>query len=186
MARALRGLLLLLLVGLAPGAPLAHAQGEGPLLVRKAVGPYDLAVAINPAVPEFGVARLTVTVLAASSGEAVADARVRYIVTQAPPREDQPGWAWAFGVPTAPGSYTAGLNLKEPGTWLLSLRVQSDLGEGVLELPLEVPEAARSGGGTLVWGLVVAILAGGFLWLWWTARRARGRHLERRLETPGP
>ena len=158
---------------LAIGFSPVFAQEEDLLVLREVDGPYDLAVAITPTVPLFGVVHLSVTVLDASTAEPVTDAQVKIVTHR--PGDGQPGWALAFNSPTSPETYRADVNLERSGLWHLAIQVRSDLGEGTLEMSLEVPKAQKIWIGTLIWAVVAAAIAWAFVLIWRSARRTSQR-----------
>ncbi len=122
-----------------PGATV-HANGFTVPLVEGDSGPYTYLVGIWPAEPVVGNLHMAISLTSEQgpvTGAAV-DVRAR-IGRNGPLSEPVP----APGYFLQPWSYELDMNLREPGQWTFEIKIDSSLGETVLEVPLEV--AGESG-----------------------------------------
>ena len=147
---------------------------ESPDEVRIESGPYDIrALLVNSNLPA-GFLQLSILVRNAATGEAVPDARVVLITRH--PKDGHEGWATALNSPVLPEQYDARLNLDSTGEWIISVDVESPLGQAGGEITtVEVPALQRYTSGSLVFFGVFAVLVGGIAYLWWSVRRDRRR-----------
>ena len=174
--------LLLLILADASSPAYVQAQGEEGVqeILLKVAGPYQITVAASSAKPAIGPLYLWITVTDVSTSVPVTDAQVRIVAQRS--GDVREGEAIALHSPIALGTYTADINLLEPGTWSLSFLVSKPpLDEVAVDTTLLVRESLRNlGVGTLAWVLVVAVLVLGATYVWWSTRR----RAKRRGETP--
>ena len=117
-----------------PGAAV-HANSFTVPLVEGDSGPYTHLVGIWPAEPVVGNLHMAIALTSEQgpvTGTAV-DVRAR-IGRNGPLSEPVP----APGYFLQPWSYELDMNLREPGQWTFEIKLDSSLGETVLEVPLEV------------------------------------------------
>ena len=167
---ALAGLALLLALASAHAlAQTAFAQESEREEVRHA-GDHDIRVIAANLNPGAGSARYSVIVTDPATGEAVSDAKVVLVASNA--QESDPGWAIATNSPADPAQYDVNLKLDSTGQWAISADVSSPLGADLVEVGvLEVPSVNRLTQGSWVYfGVFGAILAG-IAYVWWSARR---------------
>ncbi|MSQ40276.1 MAG: hypothetical protein EXR55_01145 [Dehalococcoidia bacterium] len=166
--------LALLAVALAGNATSAHAQalGRAEEILRQQVGAYSIAVAASSAKPYVGELYLWVSLADAATAQPVTDAQVSILAQRS---IDTPeGRALVVHSPSAPGTYVAGINLDQPGTWLLAFQITSPLGEATTTLDLEAREMPRNPWvGTIGFAIVVLVLVLGGLYVAWSAGRRR-------------
>ena len=174
--RAFAGGMALLLL-LVMGGPLAgpiQAQESGTKQVQVRAGPYDITVVAALSHLSLGQARFFITVLDATTGRPVTDARV--VVRPQHSLDDTQGWATALYVPDPPEHYEARVRLDAPGTWRVAVEVTSSLGREEIVAPtLEVPPMRSYTAGSLVFAGVFLLLLLGAGYLWWNVRRLQRR-----------
>ena len=175
--RALAGviaLLLLVVMGGLPAGPI-QAQENPTQQVQVRAGPYDITAVVALSNISLGQARFFITVLDATTGSPVTDARV--VVRPKHILDDTQGWATALFVPDPPEHYEARVRLDAPGTWRVTVEVTSSLGSEEIVAPtLEVPPMRSYTAGSLVFVGVFLLLLLGAGYLWWSVRRLqRGR-----------
>lgn len=163
-----------------------HANGFTVPLVEGDSGPYNYLVGIWPGEPVVGNLHMAIA-LTSEQGpvmDAAVDVRGR-IGREGPLSAPVP----APGYFLQSWSYELDMNLKEPGQWTFEIKIDSSLGETVLEVPLEVTgeagqQTAKSqegvigffGSGGPNWVLiaaaatVLALSSGGWIFM----RRQRG------------
>ena len=150
----------------------AAANGGAVEIFRAKEGRYEIIVGIQPERPVVGSVHISVTPLDASTSLVVTGA---VVVIVAHDERDKPVYqARAVNVPSAPQYYDANITFETPGAWTLMLSVRSQkLGEVTVLVPLTVRERPIPPGmaGTVVLLVVVAILVGGVLYVWRSARR---------------
>ena len=158
-------------------ARLASGQ-EAPEEVRINSGPYDIrALLVNSNLPA-GFLQLSVLVRNAATGEPVPDARVVLITRHS--KDGYEGWATALNSPVLPEQYDVRLNLDSTGEWVISVDIESPLGQAGGEITtVEVPALQRYTSGSLVFFGVFAVLVGGVAYVWWSVRRDRRRQAAR-------
>ena len=167
-----------LLLWLVLGAARVASGQESPDEVRIHSGPYDIrALLVNSNLP-VGFLQLSVLVRNAATGEPVPDARVVLITRHL--KDDYEGWATALNSPVLPEQYDVRLNLDSTGEWIISVDVDSPLGQAGGQITtVEVPALKRNTSGSLVFFGVFAVLVGGVAYLWWSVRRDRRRQAAR-------
>ena len=176
--RALAGVMALLplvvMAGLAAGP--VQAQESGTKQVQVRAGPYDITVVAALSNLSLGQVRFFITVLDATTGSPVTDARV--VVRPKHSLDDTRGWATALYVPDPPEHYEARVRLDTPGTWRVAVEVSSSLGSEEIVAPtLEVPPMRSYTAGSIVFVGVFLVLLLGAGYLWWSVRRLQRRHL---------
>jgi len=135
-------------------------------------GPYHITLSRSLSSLSLGHADFVVTVLDRASRQPVTGAQVALLFQG--PRSTEWARSLALSGPDAPGRYSARVNLDAPGIWQVALEVSSPLGTvGVDAPPVLVPAMRRFSSGSWVFVGVTLVLAGGALYLWWSARRAK-------------
>ena len=149
------------------------------ILGQDDAGPFNIQVQVSPPIPIVGISRFAVRIVDRETGEDVGDARVQIFGT--PSEEGERQYSPALNSPFDPIFYLAQLDLENEGVWAIDVRVESELGEGVTVMSLQVRPRVRSGTGS-GWGtalflLVSASFAGGVAWLWYSSKKARARRI---------
>ena len=175
--RCLRGtgaVLLVLLLSWSLTTPLVQAQEDGVQRFREVAGPYEIKVAIVQSNLSLGTTLLAVYVVDEATGQPVPDARV--LLRTKHEDEETEGRATAHNTPREPERYDAQFTLDAPGTWQVTVDVDSSLGRVAVELPqLTVAETRKISGGTFVFLAIFLVLIGGAAYLWWSTQRRRRR-----------
>ena len=166
------GLLAALGAGALLGAGEVRANGDSQEIFRSREGAYEIVVGVQPRVPTVGTVHFTVTPLDSQTSEPVASALVTLTAN------DSEGNAVyttrAVNTPVERQYYDANILFEDAGFWLIQVDVESEsLGKSTVLVPLQVDEAPISAGltGTIVWVGILAVLAGGVLYIW----RKQGR-----------
>ena len=164
--------LLVLLLSWSLTTPLVQAQEDGVQRFREVAGPYELKVAIVQSGLSLGTTLLAIYVVDEATGQAVPDARV--LLRTKHEDEESEGRATAHNTPGEPERYDAQITLDAPGTWQVTVEVDSSLGRVAVDLPqLTVAEARKISGGTFVFLAIFLVLIGGAAYLWWNTQRRR-------------
>ena len=173
-AAALIVVIVALTLALVPGARALGDDGDAVEIFRGRQDSYEVAVAIRPESPEVGAVHVMVTLLEAATSRPVDDAE---IVIVAHDEQGRPTYqVRALNTPSSPQPYVANITFKSPGAWTLLVQVESEeLGQATVSAPLTVIEQSitPSAAGAFVLLGVVAVLAGGSFYLWYSARRRR-------------
>ena len=170
---AVLGLIALLAV-LASRPLSAQAQDSGVQSYEESAGPYQIGINVAQSTLSLGTVLIFVTVTELESGLHVPDARV--VLRTLHEATGKEGSATAHNTPRLPERYDAQLNLYSPGTWRLTVEVNSSLGSvGVEVPPLEVPKMQQFSAGTIVFAVIFAVIIGGSLYLFWKYKRGRWR-----------
>ena len=117
-------------------------------------GPYLFRVGIIPGNPKIGNLHLNVLIQAAEGDETITDGRITVMATGPVPGMIS-GPVEATNEPLNPQVYSADLSITDLGTWSMTLKTTSALGEATLVVPLQVTE---SGGFNLLYVIVIAIV----------------------------
>ncbi len=150
----------------------AAAQDADILRVRTLPGLYDVRAAIVQSGLSLGVTLFAITVVEASTGQPIPDARVTLETLHEGSGAE--GRATAHNTPSFPDRYDAQMDLHKPGIWRVNVRLDSSLGLVSTELTqLEVAETRRISGGTFVFIGVFVVLLGGVAYVWWSTQRRR-------------
>ncbi len=164
------------LFALLPGSSVAQAHGQGTEIFRDRQGRYELVVAVQPGKPVLGSVHVTITPLDAATSSVVSDALITVVAND---EADRPTYqTQAVNSPEWPQYYDANFTMESEGAWTLAIEVASpSMGEATFVVPFEVgpPAIGASAAGTIVWLVVVGVLAGGAILVWRSARRARSR-----------
>ena len=150
-----------------------EAQDEQPVptIYEGAIGPYNIVIQAIPNPPTQGLLNIHATIQDPSTGESVNDVGVTVFAQRQESAER--GRARLFNSPVFPTSYSSQLNLLEEGAWTFTFEVTGPLGEGSVEVPLEVANQPRSlAGGIAFVGLALALLLILFL-AWRNANRIK-------------
>ena len=171
-------LVLSLLLALSAMLPAAHLFGHGNVveIVRETAGPYEVVVAILPERPAVGTVHFSVTPLDASNAELVTDAEIVLVASDA--TGEAIYRSRAVNLPHTPHFYDANIEFESPDTWTMELSLESEsLGSAMLSFPLDVEEQAIVPGpaGAVVFLAVFAVLVGGGIYVWQSAKRAARR-----------
>ena len=156
------------------GNPAVFAQEEvGGVQIQRNAGPYEILIAENPSKLAIGVVIVTVAVRDASTGEDVPGALVTIRTRHA--RTGEEGYALAVNYVSLT-SYEAQVKLLTPGTWEITVDVDSHLGKVSVEgLPVTIGTVRRITSGSFVFVGVFAVLILGVGYVWWSARREQRR-----------
>ena len=173
---ALRGPISALVGSAAAFLVLAHglslANGESVEIFRGREGAYELIVGVQPETPVVGAIHFTITPLDVETSLPVVHAEIS-VVAHNP--DGKPAYrVRAVNTPLAVRYYDANITIHSPGTWTLAVEVSSDrLGRVTFAVPVDVGTRplAPSLAGTVVWVVVVAVLATGTAVLWIRTRR---------------
>ena len=165
-------LLVLAIIGAFGYAPVS-ANGRATLVSSQEQGPYLVEVSILPGRAVVNNTHLSVRILPQGSEEALTDVVVSISATG-------PETATDFGPIPADNSvqpqfFETTLPFDTPGDWQVSINVNSDLGEEVIQVPLNV-QAGGQINLILVAAAAVAVLALGI----WTYDRMRAGLRRRR------
>ena len=119
----------------------AYANGQVVRLQTLQAGPYEISVGTVPATPDVGVFHMTMTIADASTKDYIVDAEVR--ITGAGPdgAADEIGPIAATASVRDPLFYEANPSVDREGTWVFTIAVAAELGEGSANLPVDVREA---------------------------------------------
>ena len=173
------GLTLLIMLLALPPSTRASANGDAVEIFRAREGPYEVVVGIQPEKPVVGTVHFSVTPLDASTSLPVTDAE---IVIVANDKRGKPTYqARALNTPSSPQYYDANITFESAGAWTLLVSVRSqEVGEATFTVPLTVEGQSITPGlaGTFVFLALLAVLTGGALYVWHSARR---RHRAARL-----
>lgn len=141
-------------VALLPRLEHASANGATRLIVKDVrAGPYLFRIGILPGSPKVGNLHLSVLIHSADGDAPINDGRI-IVTATGQEAEMTAGPVLATNTPQNPQVFDADITLTAIGSWTLSLETDSSLGQGTLEVPLQVTEA---GGINLL--IVVAIVA---------------------------
>ena len=152
----------------------AQANGGTRAVVQNArAGPYELQVGIFPGKPTVGNLHLSILVKDAEAGTPFTEATIM-VAAQGPAGATDVAPVQATTTPQSPQFYDVDIHLDVEGNWILTLDMDSRLGQASLDVPLEV---TAGGGLNLVWLLVgaVAVVALGI----WLTDRIRARRKTR-------
>ena len=168
------GLALTTLAVLLMSADSASAHGDAGEIFRGREGSYEIIVRALPEEPVVGSVHLSITPLEASTALLVTDAKILIIAND---QRGQPTYqARALNTPDSPQYYDANITFESVGVWTLVIEVQSDqLGEITVTVHFEVEEQSigPGGAGGVVFLVLLAVLVGGSLYVWHSARRQR-------------
>ena len=171
-------LVLPVLLALSALLQVAHAFAHGNVLeiVRERAGPYEVVVAILPERPAVGKVHFSITPMDASSGVLVTDADVVLVANNA---TGEPIYqSRAVNLPHTPHFYDANIKFESPGTWTMVISLENEsVGDARLSFSLEIEEQAiiPARAGAVVFLGVFAVLVGGAVYVWQSARRASRR-----------
>ena len=166
--------LLLVLAYWALSPTLAQAQDTDVQRYREIAGAYEISMAVVQSSLSLGTTLLAITVVEASNGQPVPDARV--LLKSRHEAGDGEITSIAHNAPNNPDRYDAVVDLDAPGTWHLAVEIDSSLGRVSAEMAqLEVPETRKITGGTFVFIGVFAVLIAGVVYVWWSTQRGRRR-----------
>ena len=150
------------------------ANGDGSEIFRGREGPYEIIVGVQPERLLVGSIHFTVTPLDTETSLPVLKAEITLVAHD--PQGRPSVQARAVNAPGSRRYYDANMTIDSPGEWTVVVEVSTEaLGRATFTVPLKVEEAALSPrvAGTVVWSVVLAILAGGAAYVWYSARRAR-------------
>ena len=153
---------------------LARAQDTSVQRYQETAGAYEISMAIVQSSLSLGTTLLAITVVEFSNGQPVPDATV--LLKSKHAAGDGEITSIALNAPNNPDRYDAVVDLDSPGTWLMSVEVDSALGRVSVEMAqLEVPESRKITAGTFVFIGVFAVLLSGVAYVWWSTQRDRRR-----------
>ena len=181
------GLFLLTITSANP-AVFAQERGVGGVEIKRNAGPYEIFIAEDVSKLAVGVVIVTVSLRDASTGEGVPGALVTIRTRHA--RTGEEGYALAVNYVSLT-SYEAQVKLSTPGTWEITVDVESPLGNVSVEgLPVNIQTVRGLTSGSFVFVGVSALLILGVGYVWWSARREKRRRAsvptkEERVEEDG-
>ena len=150
------------------------ANGVGKEIFRGQAGAFEIVVRVQPARPEMGRVHLTITPLDPESTAVLLNVEVEVVALNP---EGEPTYrVRAVNAPLAVEYYDANITFESAGSWTLLVNVAREgRGRATFSVPLIVEEASLSPtlGGTLVWLAVLAALAGGGTYVWYSSRKLR-------------
>ena len=133
-------------------------------------GPYFLWLIVNPTQPMVGTAQLTVGVCDAQTRAPVPDARVQLTPTNPAGVRGAPILAMVHARPEEYGA--SDIKIKEAGRWSYTVSVDGPRGPGTLEATMFVSaDRDYDQASSVVFFLVVAVLAGGSVYAVWRIRK---------------
>ena len=160
------------------GRALAHGEAERLELFRGREGLYLIIVEIQPQNPTVGMIHFSVTPLDAETMLPVDDAIITVIAIN---EQGEPTFqAPALPSPDSPLYYDANINITESGAWSLMVKLESErLGEATVTMPLQIgtPPLPSGNEGTIVFVVMLAILVGGTVYVWYSARRKQNQRV---------
>lgn len=166
------GVLIMYLIAFVPNVVEAH--GGGTEIYRASSGPYIMVVSVHPEQPKVGAIHLTITPLKQSNSEPILDAEVGIVAYS--PDGDRSLRVRALNTPIERRYYDANLTVMAAGTWRVIIDVNSDLlGRMTFNVPFDVAEQSiyPNFAGTFVWLVIIAAIAGGGMYLWYSSSRKR-------------
>lgn len=166
--------LLLVLAYWALFPSVALSQGTDVQRYREIAGAYEIRMAVVQSSLSLGTTLLAITIVEASNGQPIPDARV--FLKSRHEGGDGEITSIAHNAPNNPDRYDAVVTLDSPGTWYMAVEVDSSLGRVSVEMAqLEVPETRKITGGTFVFIGVFSVLIAGVAYVWWSTKRDRRR-----------
>ena len=163
-----------------PGAAV-HANGYTVPLAQGHSGPYQYLVGIWPAEPVVGNLHMAIALTSEQGPVTGAMVNVRgRIDREGPLSEPVPAPSYFM----QPWSYELDMNLREPGKWTFEIKIDSSLGETVLEVPLHVAvepgdDSGLLGSGTpnliLISGILAVLVLGSGGWVLMQRQRAESK-----------
>ena len=141
-------------------------------------GPYLVTVGILPGSPTVGLLHVSIRVLDAAAETPVGHATVT-VTADGPAPGTGPAPIQAANTPQSPHLYEGFVTLDAVGQWSLEVEIESPLGHGTLETPIQVTEGGGLNLFYVVLGIAVIGIAGLLIWTRW---KRRGRN--RRTGTP--
>lgn len=153
---------------------LVFANGDSTEIFRGREGAYEIIVGVQPERPVVGSVHFTVTPLDTETSLPVLRAEITLVAHD--PQGRPSVQARAVNAPESRRYYDANLTIHSPGEWTVVVEVSTEaLGQATFTVPLRVGEAPLSPriAGTVVWAVVVAILAAGAAYVSYSAGRAR-------------
>ncbi len=157
----------------AAGLTPVSANGRATLISTQEQGPYRMEVSILPSRAIVNNTHLSLRVVSLESEETITQAEVRVSAT-GPTSADSFGPLVA-GNDLLPQFFETLLPFRVPGLWQVSIRVNTDMGEETIQVPMDVREG-RPINLILVAAIAVAVLAAGI----WTYDRIRSGLRRRR------
>ena len=162
------------------GHALAHGDVERLEIFRGREGLYLIIVGVQPEKPTIGIIHFSVTPLDAETMLPVDDATITVIAIN---EQGEPTFqAPALPSPDSSLYYDANINFTESGAWGLLVKLESEqFGEATVTMPLEIgsPPVLPGGVGTIVFVIMLAILVGGIVYVWYSARRKQKQRMAR-------
>ena len=150
------------------------ANGAVRIIVNDApAGPYLVTIGILPGSPTVGLLHVSIRVLDAAAETPVDDATVTVTAT-GPAPSTGPAPIQAANTPQSPHLYEGFVTLDAIGRWSLGVEIESPLGRGTLETPIQVTEGGRLNLFYIALGTAVVGIAGLLAWTRWQ-RRGRSR-----------
>ena len=153
------------------------ANGAARIIVQdQEAGPFLLRVGIVPGTPIVGLLHVSILVRDSAGEVAVTDATVS-VVAVGPQGSDRPLTMEAANSLQSPQLYEGNLSLETLGLWTLTVDTESPLGQGSLEVAIEVQESSPLNLMYVILGTGgVAIFAA---LLWSQVQRSRRRSRDR-------
>ncbi len=150
----------------------AHAQQTGARPYHVEAGPFMIVIFSNPSGLSLGTIDYIITLAEPVTAQPITDARV--LIKAVPAEGGQQGVAIALNRPADPGTYSAKVELDQPGVWRMSIDISNPQGHVEIEAPSQVvPHPRQSTAGGLVFVGAFVFIALGALYVTWTVRRTQ-------------
>jgi hypothetical protein len=183
---AILGTLIALVLVLAGPVSSIQAQDQGHdeeaivgyrIIGEEISGPHLIQVQVSPKAPITGITRFAVRVRNAETGEDIDDAIVRVFTTPSEKGEKQ--YSPGLNSPVDPTYYLTQLDVEHPGLWAVDVEVESELGNSLTVLSIQVQGRGRndvSGIWTeVLFGVIALSFAGGISWIVYSSKKALKR-----------
>lgn len=162
-------LLLALTMAVTAGS-FGHANANGRVLEfdKRVAGPYEVAVGKIPPTPAVGPLHLTMTVTEIATGASMIGAEVTLTGVGPGSAVVEVGPLTATSDLQDPTYYDVAMHVDRVGTWVFTVAVSTELGDGATEFPIEVVESSPITGMVTVvvligFGLVLVLAVRAFL-----------------------
>lgn len=136
----------------------AQANGGVTRFVRRAAGPYEVALGTVPPSPGVGNLHLTVTVLEQSTEAQVLDAEVSVTAVGPGPDAAEVGPLRAVNDIKSPWSYDVNMRVDREGEWRFAVSVSAAPGDASAEFVVDVRNASPVAGAITMLVLVALLV----------------------------